>query len=624
MRICPQCHTETEADRCPKDGFATVDKARFFDKKLDPLLGTVFAGRYRVERIIGRGGMGAVYQATQLAVDRPVALKILKTELADDLKEVARFQQEARAIATLQHPNTIRLIDFGATDDGSLFLVMEFLEGEGLSAVIKREAPLEPKRVMHIGLQILEALSEAHNAGIVHRDLKPENIMLTEVFGKTDFVKLLDFGIAKVAESAGEAANLTKTGMFVGSPRYMAPEQVRSQWVSDRTDIYALGALMYEMLCGHPVFSADTPTGYLIAHVQQPPDPPTRGDKLLVGPLVDFIMQCLEKQPDARPAGAVAAIEAVRTCLAHPAPAVATDQPAPGETRAAPIPAGTAAGGPTGASEASGRPTSTDPAQKTPTMGGAVPVDPVSTGLRTDAAPGRSRNLLWAAIAATVLLGAAAALLLTRGGEPPRSAASPAVAKTVASAPQAAKAASTAEGAPGHAAGTVSPQAAQAAPRAGEAADASTPGPADAGPSARAPSQDAGPSDAQTAGTASEADDTGAPSAAPSNPVDAHPKSTPDAGAAPPTPAKLEVRVVNVTSRPSGATVLMGGNVIGTTPIKVQWMEGSKPPTITVRRHGRKTSTISLVEGDAGTTRLVKLKPKRASKPKGGGGYETL
>jgi len=613
MRICPQCHTETEEERCPKDGFATVDKARFFDKKVDPLLGTIFAGRYRVERIIGRGGMGAVYQATQLAVDRPVALKILKTELADDLKEVARFQQEARAIATLQHPNTIRLIDFGATDDGSLFLVMEYLEGEGLASVIKREAPMEPKRVMHIGLQILEALSEAHNAGIVHRDLKPENIMLTEVFGKTDFVKLLDFGIAKVAENAGDAAHLTKTGMFVGSPRYMAPEQVRSQWVSDRTDIYALGALMYEMLCGHPVFSADTPTGYLIAHVQQPPDPPTRGDKLLVGPLVDFIMQCLEKQPDARPAGAVAAIEALRACLAHPAPAVATDQPALGETRAAPAPFGDATA--PRSAHTQGAPAPTDPAQKSPTMGGAIPVDPVSTGLRSDAARSRSRALLWGALAATVVLGATAAFLLTRGDRPTAQP-SEAPAKVAHATPAASAPAAQADQAP------PPPAAAADAPKGAGTAptpDAGSTLPEDAAP--RSPSQphDASASQASDAATPTAAADAGPSPQAP----ESQPKATADAGATQP-PPKLEVRVVNVTSQPSGATVLMGGNVIGTTPLKVQWTAGSPPPTLTLRRRGRKPKTVSLVESDAGKTRLVKLKPKRPSKPHGGGGYETL
>ena len=303
MRICPQCQTETESDVCPADGYRTVVKPT----KTQPtdLSGTTFQGRYRIEEQLGSGGMGAVYRATQLSVDRPVALKVIHAKLADNLSDVARFQQEARAIAALHHPNIVSLIDFGQADSGELFLVMEHLEGMSLGRLIRHEAPLAPERVIHISRQIFEALHQAHSRDIVHRDMKPENIFVSTMGRKGDFVKLLDFGIAKVNKNEHSAlSTITQTGTIVGSPRYMAPEQARGKEVTGQTDLYAVGAMMYEMVTGKPVFDAESATDCVIMHVTEAPPRPVVDGQYVSGPLIGLILGLLEKDPASRPPGA--------------------------------------------------------------------------------------------------------------------------------------------------------------------------------------------------------------------------------------------------------------------------------------------------------------------------------
>ncbi len=596
MRICPQCETKTTAETCPQDGYPTVDAARFTNKRRDGLIGTVFLDRYRLDALLGRGGMGAVYKATQLAVGRPVALKILKTELAGDLKEVARFQQEARAIAALQHPNTIRLYDFGSADDGTLFLVMEYLEGLPLSELIKREAPLDPKRVVHIGIQVLEALAEAHNHGIVHRDLKPENVFLTTVFGKSDFVKLLDFGIAKLVGDNAPDANLTQTGMFVGSPRYMAPEQVRSQWVSDRTDIYALGAILYEMLTGQPVFQASTPTGYLIAHVQEMPDPPTRSGTVLAGPLVDFIMQCLEKAPEDRPAGALDGVKVLQACAAQP---LVTGAAVEGDGADAP---GAAAGevGPqtrvmqrdievhTISGERTDRPdhpaaVSTGLARSSMDELAAQHALEIVQGSTTVArsAPKHERKRSWLPIAA--LLGAAAvgagAWFASRAPASPTQA--PPTVATEAP-PSAASPTATAAAAPAQPATppTEAPTAALNAEPAAAAEPAAT-------------------AETQPAQAGAEIDGAQAP-----------------AGEAPAAPAVIRVTVV---SDPTGATVKRGDETLGKTPFEATWSEGETAPALVLALDGHKDAPVDLSGVEPGASHSVQLTPE-PRKPSGKSG----
>ena len=237
----------------------------------DPMIGRVLGGRYEIISLLGQGGMGAVYKARQPAVKRMIALKILLKEFADNETVVKRFHQEALAASRLTHPNTIKVFDFGQTDDGVLFMAMELLRGESLAHAISRSGPMPPKRVIHILRQCCKSLSEAHKGGIIHRDLKPDNIFLVDIEGERDFAKVLDFGVAKLKEFEGKDGTLTQAGMIFGTPKYMSPEQARSGALDARSDIYALGIIMYEMLMGRPPFSADNPLSILISHVNEQP-----------------------------------------------------------------------------------------------------------------------------------------------------------------------------------------------------------------------------------------------------------------------------------------------------------------------------------------------------------------
>jgi serine/threonine protein kinase len=280
--------------------------------KKDPLLGCEFEGRYKLKARLGAGGMGSVYLAEQLKVGRWVALKILHANFAEKKTELRRFEQEARAIASLQHPNSIRLFDFGQTEEGIPYLVMEFLAGDDLATLLKDTGPLETGRVVSLAIQAFGALSEAHAKGIVHRDLKPANLFVTHITGEGETLKVLDFGIAKVKGPLAADMTLTQKGTTIGSPRYMAPEQARALEITSATDIYGMGCILYEMLTGRSVFIRETASDYIIAHVKEEPPWPCVGGKRLEGPLVTFILQCLEKRPCDRPANAALALEFLR------------------------------------------------------------------------------------------------------------------------------------------------------------------------------------------------------------------------------------------------------------------------------------------------------------------------
>ncbi|MCB9789060.1 MAG: serine/threonine protein kinase [Deltaproteobacteria bacterium] len=274
----------------------------------DPFVGRVFKDAYRVESKLGEGGFGAVYTAVQLAVERPVAIKVLRPDrLAHDEEVRAmltrRFQREAVATSRLMHPNTVRLIDFGESSDGVLFLVLELLHGDDLAAIIARDAPMPPARVARIGQQVCRSLSEAHGLGIIHRDLKPSNVFVQDFDGASDFVKVMDFGIARVVSADASQSQLTRTGTVQGTPRYMAPEQAMAQPTGPPSDLYALGCILYEMLTGAPVFDAETLLAISLAHVQTPP--PHLELPGMPEPLVeawDAVLQLLlQKQPHDRP-----------------------------------------------------------------------------------------------------------------------------------------------------------------------------------------------------------------------------------------------------------------------------------------------------------------------------------
>ena len=229
------------------------------------------AGRFRIEREIGTGGMGTVYLATHLGLERPVAVKIIKREFASDADVADRFLREARTMAKLHHPHAAMIFDAGSLPDGRHFIVMEFVEGETLSQMLAREGRFPASRSVEIATQICDVLEEAHRLGIVHRDLKPSNILM----GKRG-VCVLDFGVAKVLASSAESTAThasTGSGQLIGTPRYMSPEQCLGQRVGARSDLYSLGVLLYEMLAGRPPFVDPVKSALLVKQATAPAPP---------------------------------------------------------------------------------------------------------------------------------------------------------------------------------------------------------------------------------------------------------------------------------------------------------------------------------------------------------------
>lgn len=277
----------------------------------DPLVGrTIAGGRYTVTAVLGRGGMGVVYAAVQHPVNRKVALKLIHRELAGERHITDRFMQEMNLTAAIEHPHTVRLYDVGDLD-GQPFITTEFLEGKTLREELARIGRMPPARAVAIGLQIARALRGAQAHGVVHRDLKPENIMLLDRYGERDYVKVLDFGIARSLHRTG-ADFRTGTGAILGTPAYMSPEQCEGKPVDVRSDLYTLGLIIYELCAGALPFPA-TPSipAMLLAHVTQaPPDLATRAPD--VPPVLSrFVMTLLAKDPAARPADADAVIAAL-------------------------------------------------------------------------------------------------------------------------------------------------------------------------------------------------------------------------------------------------------------------------------------------------------------------------
>ncbi|MCC6620144.1 MAG: protein kinase [Deltaproteobacteria bacterium] len=263
--------------------------------------GQIVASQFKIVKKLGSGGMGAVYLAEQMEMERKVVVKVLHPELtAMNPTAIERFRREARAVAQLNHPNIVQVYVFGQADSGQMYLAMEFIEGRDLSVELAR-GPMPQPRALRILDQTCAALIEAHGAGIVHRDLKPENIMLADRHGNPDYVKVLDFGIAKLHDTGGQPS-LTQAGTVFGTPRYMSPEQVKGEAVDARSDIYALGLIFHEMLTGRHPFTATTTIDYLMKHVHEPVAPPHEAfAELDLQPRVEaVVMRCLEKEPGDR------------------------------------------------------------------------------------------------------------------------------------------------------------------------------------------------------------------------------------------------------------------------------------------------------------------------------------
>ncbi|MCC6217506.1 MAG: serine/threonine protein kinase [Polyangiaceae bacterium] len=289
----------------------------------DPFIGrTILDGQFEILQKIGTGGMGSVYKASQPAMNRMVAIKILHPKLAARKDLVARFRREARAMSQLTHPNTVKVFMYGELEeDGSLYIVMELLEGRNLNQTVRREGPMPAERAIPVLVQVCGALQEAHEMGIVHRDLKPENVFLCNQGALADFPKVLDFGLAKVTEQQMRPGSviLTQEGMVFGTPEFMSPEQAQGKTLDATSDIYSLAVILYEVLTGKLPFAAKSPMEYIQKHVVEPPIPLNQRvpDRHFPPALESVVAKALSKRPQDRYQSAADFARALASSLTH-------------------------------------------------------------------------------------------------------------------------------------------------------------------------------------------------------------------------------------------------------------------------------------------------------------------
>ncbi len=316
MKYCANCKTVYPADFqcCPKDGSALSSSSEL-------LPGMVIRDKYQILQQIGSGGMATVYQVRHLAFNEIRAIKLINSQLADGDQFNKRLRAEAVIARKLQHPNAVHVEDLDRTEDGRPFIVMEYVEGQNLRTVIRREGPLPTLRALRIAAQVVSALAAAHKLGIIHRDIKPDNIHLIRLPDGSDFVKVLDFGIAKFTQGLSSSA-LTGSGLVVGTPQYVSPEQAMGKQAGDldgRSDLYTLGIVLYEMVTGRVPFDSDTPVGLLVHHLHTAPVPPDelRPDLGIPPSLSELLMKALRKNPEQRFRNADEMLNAITTLEAQ-------------------------------------------------------------------------------------------------------------------------------------------------------------------------------------------------------------------------------------------------------------------------------------------------------------------
>jgi serine/threonine-protein kinase len=287
----------------------------------DPFIGRdILNGQFQILKKVGSGGMGAVYKALQPEMNRMVGVKILHPKLANRKDLVSRFRREARALSQLTHPNTVKVFLYGELEDGSLYIIMEFLEGKNLNQTVRADGPFSPERALPILVQVCGALDEAHRAGIIHRDMKPENIFLVQSGTLHDFPKVLDFGLAKVGERQMRPGSviLTQEGMVFGTPEFMSPEQAQGKPLTSSSDIYSLAIILYEVLTGKLPFEAKTAMDYIQLHVTGKPIPLNRrvAGRTFPPLLEELVGRALAKRPEERFDSAATFADAMQAVLA--------------------------------------------------------------------------------------------------------------------------------------------------------------------------------------------------------------------------------------------------------------------------------------------------------------------
>ena len=319
---CPKCHREFPLQSV----ICSADSTLLILVQEDTPLGALLADKYRVLNEIGRGGMSVVYKGMNENLDLEVAIKILQSQLVSDPTSVKRFQQEAQAASLLKHENIIKMYDFGI-HDGRPYLVMDFLVGDSLSDIIRRDNQVECERAIRIFVQATDALAHAHRHGVIHRDLKSSNIMLVNEGEKLDVAKVVDFGIAKLLPNSGrQSQNLTQTGEIFGSPIYMSPEQCMGHILDARSDIYSMGTMVYESLTGYPALMGKTIVETMEMQVRETPRPfaEVRADLQLPKELETIVFRSLEKKPENR----YQSMEEFRDALVHVGKILANRKPA--------------------------------------------------------------------------------------------------------------------------------------------------------------------------------------------------------------------------------------------------------------------------------------------------------